>query len=57
MRIYINAKMTVILKLSDKNFKAVVVKQSKEVALNILETSKLQKVVENIKEKVHQEGL
>lgn len=43
MRIFINAKMTVILKLSDKNFKAVVAKQSKQTAVNILETRKLQK--------------
>lgn len=42
--------MTVILKLSDKNFKAVVGKQSKQAAVNILETSKLQKVLENRKE-------
>lgn len=50
MRIFINAKMTVILKLSDKNFNAVVGKQSKQAAVNILETSKLQKVLENRKE-------
>lgn len=50
MRIFINAKMTVMLKLSDKNFKVVVGKQSKQAAVNILETSKLQKVIENRKE-------
>lgn len=48
--IFINAKMTVMLKLSDKNFKVVVGKQSKQAAVNILETSKLQKVIENRKE-------
>lgn len=46
-----------ILKLSDKNFEAVMAKQSKQAVVNTLETNKLQKVTEKIKEEMHQEVL